>query len=565
MSNATNEWSQSTLRWPAERPFATALAGSGLLWISFAPCQWWPVAWLAIIPWISLITVKQFEAQKPWRKIWLAGFLYWLATLYFIPIPHPVLWAGWIVLALVLSIYPLLFVWLGRVMVHTCRIPFVWAAPISFTGMEWLRAHLFTGFGPITLANSQYHAVPLIQICDVCGAYGLSFLMVLFAALLWRATDEESLPQKGRFLSFATVVLCVPAVYFYFSYDGESDVNQQDISGTIVMVQGSIDTRFPTNEQEANDYETQLFEDYARIQQNWWSQLSRDSQPPMLVIWPEGKYPVAHVIGQVEGELKQVQDYFPRFHQEYLYGYETDRKRIPLMLVGGARYEAASEASYNSVFLLNQDGQVAECYDKQHLVLIGEYFPFSQSISWLRELPVIGRGLVAGAKPVAFQLPGDWVAAPTICFESTIAHLVRNSVNQLAAAGNEPDFLVNLTDDGWFYGTAALEHHLAANVMRAVENRKPMLVAANTGLSASIDRYGRIIQQGPRRQEAVLDQIQITRSDHKSFYRIVGDWPAFGCFMACLVAAGFYGWNRFQGAPDYASGSESTPLRIFPE
>jgi apolipoprotein N-acyltransferase len=130
---------------------------------------------------------------------------------------------------------------------------------------------------------------------------------------------------------------------------------------------------------------------------------------------------------------------------------------------------------------------------------------------------------------------GPWRFAPSICFESVVSHLIRDSVNELAARGEEPDVLVNLTDDGWFYGAAVLDFHLASNVIRAVENRKPVIVAANTGLSAFIDATGKIRQLGPRRDRKVL-VMTVPVTGANSPYRTVGDWPALTLAAVCVIA-----------------------------
>jgi apolipoprotein N-acyltransferase len=102
-------------------------------------------------------------------------------------------------------------------------------------------------------------------------------------------------------------------------------------------------------------------------------------------------------------------------------------------------------------------------------------------------------------------------------------------LKEIETSGRPIDWLVNLTNDGWFFGTSCLDLHLACNVFRAVELRRPMLVAANTGFSAEIDRHGRLLQQGPRREEGILrvrlDQQPTTISP----YRMIGDWPWFAC------------------------------------
>ena len=123
--------------------------------------------------------------------------------------------------------------------------------------------------------------------------------------------------------------------------------------------------------------------------------------------------------------------------------------------------------------------------------------------------------------------------------------MIRRQVNALAAEGREPDILVNLTNDGWFWGSSELDMHLVCGVFRAVECRKPLLVAANTGFSAWIDSDGNILQQGPRRDTGIiLAQPRLDR--RRSWYLAHGDWPAGVCLAACglFAAVGLYGRMR---------------------
>ena len=119
---------------------------------------------------------------------------------------------------------------------------------------------------------------------------------------------------------------------------------------------------------------------------------------------------------------------------------------------------------------------------------------------WLQRLTPLGDNLSAGRAPAMFTL-GRLRIAPNICYETVLSHVIRGQINALAARGEEPNVLVNLTNDGWFWGSSELDMHLACGVFRAVECRKPLLIAANTGFSAWIDGDGRILRQGQRRAD----------------------------------------------------------------
>ena len=135
--------------------------------------------------------------------------------------------------------------------------------------------------------------------------------------------------------------------------------------------------------------------------------------------------------------------------------------------------------------------------------------------------------------------------APSICFETTLSHVIRGHVNDLSARGREPDVLVNLTNDGWFWGSTELDLHLICGVFRAVECRKPLLIAANTGFSAWIDGDGRILEQGPRRDTGIIIA-DVALDPHDSFYVKHGDWFAGLCLIitALLAGIGLWKWRQ---------------------
>ena len=147
--------------------FATALASMILLWTSFPPLGIWWLAWLAPAPIIWLVVCVDLPSANSFRQIWLAALLYWLATFYFIPIPHPALWLGWLVVSLYMSIYTPLFVFVLRTMVHRLRLPSIVAVPIVWTGIEWIRCNFATGMAMACLSHTQYEHPLLIQVADL--------------------------------------------------------------------------------------------------------------------------------------------------------------------------------------------------------------------------------------------------------------------------------------------------------------------------------------------------------------------------------------------------------------
>ena len=153
--------------------------------------------------------------------------------------------------------------------------------------------------------------------------------------------------------------------------------------------------------------------------------------------------------------------------------------------------------------------------------MFGEYVPFANWVPFVKSLSPIGGGISAGSTFETITR-NDVTIAPSICFETTIPHFIRRQINTLTETGTEPDVMVNMTNDGWFYGTSCLDLHLACNVFRAVEMRKPHLICANTGLSAEIDSCGRLLQTGPRRQPTEI-RAEVRPIQRTSMYRRLGD------------------------------------------
>jgi apolipoprotein N-acyltransferase len=313
-----------------------------------------------------------------------------------------------------------------------------------------------------------------------------------------------------------------------------------------VVIQGSIDTTFPETREELEQVFAAQFEQYREL-----TIAARKEHPEAeLVIWPETIFVQTLVLPT---ELEAVADaeqraLLERARRDFSLCYQSSLGVLPIageadaacerclpLLTGVGSYDLLNEVSFNSVALIGENCQIENRYDKIHRVVVGEYLPFGEWFPWLYQLTPVGRGIAQGESAVAIKVAGVRLC-PSICFESTVPHLIRRQVRSLAARGEEPDVLVNATNDGWFFGTSCLDLHLACNVFRAVEMRKPMVVAANTGFSAWIDAQGRILKQGPRRATSFFP-VSLKRGEgRQTVYRIVGDWPWVLCGWVTLAA-----------------------------
>jgi apolipoprotein N-acyltransferase len=194
---------------------------------------------------------------------------------------------------------------------------------------------------------------------------------------------------------------------------------------------------------------------------------------------------------------------------------------------------------FNTAFLISPEGKLRGSYFKNHLVMCGEYMPFGEWFPFIYKLVPI-QGASRGREFVSFQV-GDLRLAPNICFESVMPQVLVRQHNELAAKGQEPDVLVNTTNDGWFYGSPILDIHFQCAVLRAIENRKPMLIAANTGISGVIDGNGRVLERGPKRDTAII-VAEVKPDGRRSWFHTLGDWPAAACLVVSALGA-VWGWR----------------------
>jgi len=195
----------------------------------------------------------------------------------------------------------------------------------------------------------------------------------------------------------------------------------------------------------------------------------------------------------------------------------------------------ANESAYNAAILIDESGKVTSRYFKNHRVMIGEYTPILEYFPEVLKLMPFLRTLTAGEGSCVMDSRGVTIV-PNVCFETTVPHYLRSQLNSLAASGEEPDVMLNITNDGWFFGSTCLDLHFACNVFRAVEMRKPMLVCANTGFSAHIDADGRVIKKGARRAaDFLICDIEKSAAPTVSIYRRWGNWIPFALGWICVV------------------------------
>ena len=565
MERSTNQGPVRGARW-FRSTWALGLASGLLLWLAFPPVDWGFLAWVAPCGWLLLIRGPQLSGWRPYLILYGVGWLYFGATFYWIMLPHVAAIFGWIALTTYLGCYLPVFVFLARVAVHQLRIPLLFAAPLVWTGLEFVRAHIVTGFLMAALAHTQHRWLAIIQISDLFGGYGLTFLIMFVAAGLASLISYNGSKRSVWPLLPAAVAILITLFYGYHKLN----VLPGPLGPRVALIQGNIDTQFDRDPRESQQL----------IQQEYW-ELTRkaleDPGPLSIVVWPESMATIPRIeidkgawipaeeitawgimdakeaaLLEASRQLPDVVHRLAAYSQDSLVklAHEIQRTRkknvpdaTPVFLVVGTDAEQYGKGKldrYNTSLCLRETGEILSQYHKMHLVMFGEYVPWGDRFPSLYDWTPLPSGLTPGNEATIYEISGTKFS-PSICYETVLPHVIRRQLLELQAREQSPDVLLSQTNDGWFWGSAALDMHLICGVFRAVEFRLPLLIAANTGFSASIDGRGRVLARGPRRETAILfTEPQL--EPLKSFYLVGGDLlgGACGIFSIFLV-----GWSIF--------------------
>ena len=424
--------------------------------------------------------------------------------------------------------------------------PLLIAAPIVWGGLELLQARLFTGISLGMLSHSQVTIPIAIQVADIAGCYTISFLMVLIATGMFQFVISVVGRAKNRRDGLIGLSIAIAGLSFILIYGQmrlkNSDQATEQSDFRVALIQGAIDTQFPADEKSMDAYLNRIRDEYTNL-----SVSSRIDPNVQLIIWPESMFLAFDAYTESDSLSADQKNQINKLQESLAYASSFAcgavmadktgkwfRAREPIAMLLGANSGRIEEPGfYNSAIQIDVNGKVTERYAKMNLVLFGEYVPFGDRFPWLYNFFPMGAGMKSGDTPKAMKF-GSFVLTPNICFESTYPHLIRRHVSHLTAEENRPDCLVNLSNDGWFWGSNALDMHLANNILRSVENRIPSLIAANTGFSGQIDGAGRVIQKGRRRAKEVIFVDLITSSE-RSLYETIGDWPWILCLIFVFV------------------------------
>jgi apolipoprotein N-acyltransferase len=491
-----------------------------LLILSFPKPNLEILAWFALVPWIFALQGQ--KSKQAFFLSYLVGIVFFAGIVYWI---NYVSILGFVVLVLYLALYFAIFGWIfSQIFSESLAKSNLLFIPSIWVVLEYIRSHLFSGFGWALLGYSQYRNLSIIQISDITGSYGVSFLIVLVNIGIWQMLRaffnsrgisilrlhpaEKSLKYFRCSFPLYWAFYPLLSVFLILGY-GHVRLNQpvegEDIK--VAVVQGNIPQKIKWDLSK-RDF---ILEKY--------TQLTEDtlSQHPQIIIWPETSVP-----GYLENE------------SELFFKVSSLSKQIfPAYLLVGTPHQGVEQKVFNSATLLYQ-GKVSQRYQKLHLVPFGEFIPWPGIFSRFSFASLIG-DFTAGSDYTVFSISNIQAKiklSALICFEDVFAHLARRFVQKGA------QFLVNITNDAWFGDSAEPEQHLQASVFRAVENKVNVVRAANTGISCFINPWGdilaRVANEAGRDVLIAGKKIQQLRiASIPTFYSAWGD--VFTCLCLAIV------------------------------
>ncbi len=528
----------------ALRYWAAALAGL-LLGAAFAPAEIAGAAWVA--PGLILFCALGATGATAFRTGFVAGLAHFLSSIYWL-LAMPFTWHGiplapalaWLSLSAYCALFFALWVWfcwrifpadiaqsgfpllavIDKYLSTLALKRVAWAivCACAWTALEFARGLFLSGFPWNFLGVSQYRLLPVIQLASITGVYGVTFLVVWFSVAVASAMLVLArIPSTQRLWGEAALPLLALAGVVSFGMSKCLAAPAPARHLKVALVQPSI----PQTLIFDSNADAERFAGVIAL-----SERALESKPDVL-IWPESAVPGLTVenqqaIGRLLGS-----------HPVWLVFCADSSGVLP----------SGATAIYNSSFLVSPSGSTEGVYHKRRLVIFGEYIPLVRWLPFLRWLAPVGDGFMPGDRVVPFDLTGLGARISTlICFEDAFPQEAR------AHAGPDTDFLVNLTNDGWFGDGPEQKQHAVMALFRAVENGIPLVRCTNNGLTCWVDAQGRMHEvlgaggsiYGPG---FITPDIPLRQPNGgQTFYNQHGDWFAWCCCGMSILALLF--WKR---------------------
>jgi len=494
-----------------DRPGLLAIASGILIALSFPNAGISFLAWFALIP--LLIALEGASLRTAFRIGFTCGLSAYTIVLYWINIV--ITHYGHLPWAVSVPLYLMLTAWLaffyglatlvaryGEQIGHKTAF----TLPVAWVAGDFIRSFLLTGFPWAMLGHSQYRILPLIQIADVTGVYGITLLIVLANVVFYRVLRANSgvgVPYPAKSAIVLIIGLIATLFYGFNCLNGLEAQSAKPLK--VALIQGNIpqDVKWsPAFRDKTMAIYEQLTKEAAKGGAN-------------LVVWPESAVPFFFQDQPEEAEKIRT----------------LARQLNTYLLLGSPAHELrnSNPTFLNSAFVIAPSGDTIARGDKIHLVPFGEYVPLGRFLPFINKI-VVGIGDFSSGEH-ATPLPIDRTQAGLlVCYEAIFPELARDYVR------NGARILVNITNDAWFGNSSAPYQHLSIAAFRAVETRTPLIRAANTGITAIIDQNGHIRTMTALFVEAFKTG-EVSPGTADSLYLKIGDTPAWFCvaLMAGIV------------------------------
>lgn len=454
----------------------SALSGV-LLTLGLPKLELYYCSWVALIP--LFVAIRGRSTKQVLLLGYICGMVHFATMLYWIRyvidyyggLPFMVAALILLLLSAYLGIYLAVFSVLARKW-ESNHFLWLFGLPSVWVTLEFVRAYAVSGFPWGNLGYTQAPLGSLIQVADITGVYGVSWLVVLgnaaIAAMLYRFH-----PKTGLIV----LAVCVAGATAYGAWrlDTIRDLQSRAAPFTVGVVQGNID--------QSKKWDPAFQQETLRRYQRLSMEASVRVPAPELLVWPETAAPFFYGIDEkLTSQLKDL----------------IRQSGIPLVFGSPGAIRVEGEVRLlNRAYLVDGKGETRGVYAKQHLVPFGEYVPYARALFFVHRLVQAAGDFMAGKDPAPLSLDGRELGV-LICYEGIFPELSRATVLEGATA------LVNLTNDAWYGDTSAPYQHLEMARWRAIECRVPMIRAANTGISAIFDATGTPCGLIPLNQEGYL-------------------------------------------------------------
>ncbi|WP_201862633.1 apolipoprotein N-acyltransferase [Microvirga soli] len=512
------------------RRWLTAFAAGAVGALAMPPFGFLPALALSLVPAIWLLDGTMGQGPSRWAPFkaaaflgWFWGFgyfvagLWWLGAAFLVEADQ----FAWAMPFGVLGLPALLafFSAFGFALARLLWLPDAWrilAFAFGLTVAEWLRGHLFTGFPWNSPGMALGQNLWLVQSASLVGLYGLTFLSLCIGAAPAVLPTGQTVRARWTAPALAAATLFGLAAFGFWRVPTEASATVPDVRLRIMQPNLAQDAKFNPHNRDA------IMRHYLTLS----ARPTQDGSAPTHIIWPESAFPF--LLHRDPASLAQI-------------GALLELGSV--LITGAARMDEplpgeAVGKFYNAIQVIDDRGTILGSYDKVHLVPFGEYVPRAldaliRAIG-LRQFVHIPGGFEPAERRMTLAIPGLPPVAATICYEAIFP-------GQILGDGPRPNLILNVTNDAWFGRTPGPYQHFAQARLRAVEEGLPLVRAANTGISAVIDPFGRVVAQIPLGVEHVIDSSlpvaePATLYDHWGRFSLTATLLI--CFMTLIVRRG---------------------------